>query len=304
MAPRLTGLTKLTLETAPTVCHECIWWRRASATSTRTAGWRRSSWTSAPGAPSTTTPTAGCSVRCSTARRKRSRARRSCPAGRRPTTRSSSRARTSSSRRARGCCSRSSWRRSARRAIAVRASSRRSRIAIRRASRYERFRSTDGLPADLLGHFGFEAVRSAGRSASRAWSSAALRRSTKARARSARGRADAFGAEPVPAPPPDCRQSRVHHLHAASTKKRVDETLAREATSASSVSSPEPPLIGRPPISSTSGTSRQASDERSTVPRPSGRWWFVSGRGASNVHQAEARGEREQRLDQLRNRRG
>jgi len=25
--PRLTGLTKLTLETAPTVCHECIWWQ-------------------------------------------------------------------------------------------------------------------------------------------------------------------------------------------------------------------------------------------------------------------------------------
>jgi len=27
MPPRLTGLTKLTLETAPTVCHECIWWQ-------------------------------------------------------------------------------------------------------------------------------------------------------------------------------------------------------------------------------------------------------------------------------------
>jgi hypothetical protein len=25
--PRLAGLTKLTLETAPTVCHECIWWQ-------------------------------------------------------------------------------------------------------------------------------------------------------------------------------------------------------------------------------------------------------------------------------------
>jgi hypothetical protein len=25
--PRLTGLTKLTLETAPAVCHECIWWQ-------------------------------------------------------------------------------------------------------------------------------------------------------------------------------------------------------------------------------------------------------------------------------------
>ena len=27
MPPHLTGLTKLTLETAPTVCHECIWWQ-------------------------------------------------------------------------------------------------------------------------------------------------------------------------------------------------------------------------------------------------------------------------------------
>jgi hypothetical protein len=27
MPPRLTGLTKLTLETAPTVCHSCVWWQ-------------------------------------------------------------------------------------------------------------------------------------------------------------------------------------------------------------------------------------------------------------------------------------
>jgi hypothetical protein len=27
MPPRLTGLTKLTLETVPTVCHECVWWQ-------------------------------------------------------------------------------------------------------------------------------------------------------------------------------------------------------------------------------------------------------------------------------------
>jgi hypothetical protein len=26
-SPRLTGLTKLTLQTAPTVCHECVWWQ-------------------------------------------------------------------------------------------------------------------------------------------------------------------------------------------------------------------------------------------------------------------------------------
>ena len=27
MPPRLSGLTKLTLETAPTVCHQCVWWQ-------------------------------------------------------------------------------------------------------------------------------------------------------------------------------------------------------------------------------------------------------------------------------------
>ena len=27
MPPRLAGLTKLTLETAPAVCHECVWWQ-------------------------------------------------------------------------------------------------------------------------------------------------------------------------------------------------------------------------------------------------------------------------------------
>ena len=27
MPPRLTGLTKLTLQTAPTVCHGCVWWQ-------------------------------------------------------------------------------------------------------------------------------------------------------------------------------------------------------------------------------------------------------------------------------------
>jgi hypothetical protein len=27
MTPRIAGLTKLTLETAPSVCHECVWWQ-------------------------------------------------------------------------------------------------------------------------------------------------------------------------------------------------------------------------------------------------------------------------------------
>jgi hypothetical protein len=29
--PRLTGLTKLTLETAPSVCHSCVWWQSRSS---------------------------------------------------------------------------------------------------------------------------------------------------------------------------------------------------------------------------------------------------------------------------------
>ena len=43
-SPRLTGLTRLTLETAPSVCHDCVWWqsRRPRARSTRTAGWSAS----------------------------------------------------------------------------------------------------------------------------------------------------------------------------------------------------------------------------------------------------------------------
>ena len=27
MAPRVAGLTGATLETAPSVCHECVWWQ-------------------------------------------------------------------------------------------------------------------------------------------------------------------------------------------------------------------------------------------------------------------------------------
>jgi hypothetical protein len=30
-SPRLAGLTKLTLETAPSVCHECVWWQSRGA---------------------------------------------------------------------------------------------------------------------------------------------------------------------------------------------------------------------------------------------------------------------------------
>jgi hypothetical protein len=39
MAPRLTGLTKLTLETVPTVCHECIWWQTRARRTTDKDRW-------------------------------------------------------------------------------------------------------------------------------------------------------------------------------------------------------------------------------------------------------------------------
>jgi hypothetical protein len=37
--PRLTGLTKLTLETAPTVCHDCIWWQTRGRRTTDKDRW-------------------------------------------------------------------------------------------------------------------------------------------------------------------------------------------------------------------------------------------------------------------------
>jgi hypothetical protein len=39
MAPRLAGLTKLTLETAPTVCHDCIWWQTRGRRTTDKDRW-------------------------------------------------------------------------------------------------------------------------------------------------------------------------------------------------------------------------------------------------------------------------
>ena len=37
--PRLAGLTKLTLETAPSVCHECIWWQTRGRRTTDKDRW-------------------------------------------------------------------------------------------------------------------------------------------------------------------------------------------------------------------------------------------------------------------------
>ena len=39
MPPHLAGLTKLTLETAPAVCHECIWWQTRGRRSTDKDRW-------------------------------------------------------------------------------------------------------------------------------------------------------------------------------------------------------------------------------------------------------------------------
>ena len=39
MPPRLTELTKLTLETAPTVCHDCIWWQTRGLRTTDKGRW-------------------------------------------------------------------------------------------------------------------------------------------------------------------------------------------------------------------------------------------------------------------------
>ena len=39
MPPHIAGLTKLTLETAPTVCHECVWWQTRGRRTTDKDRW-------------------------------------------------------------------------------------------------------------------------------------------------------------------------------------------------------------------------------------------------------------------------
>ena len=39
MPPRLVGLTKLTLETAPAVCHDCVWWQTRGRRTTDKDRW-------------------------------------------------------------------------------------------------------------------------------------------------------------------------------------------------------------------------------------------------------------------------
>ena len=41
MTPRISGLTGATIETAPTVCHECIWWQTRSGRSADKRKWIR-----------------------------------------------------------------------------------------------------------------------------------------------------------------------------------------------------------------------------------------------------------------------
>src|SRR5438132_11918974 len=41
MSTRISGLTGATLETAPTVCHECIWWQTRNGRSTDKRKWIR-----------------------------------------------------------------------------------------------------------------------------------------------------------------------------------------------------------------------------------------------------------------------
>ena len=95
-----------------------------------------------------------------------SRARRSCPAGRGPTTRCSSPAPTWSTRRARGCCSRSSSRRSARRATAARGLEAFSYRYREGESATSASGAQDGVPAGLPRRLRLPRVRAAGRSGS------------------------------------------------------------------------------------------------------------------------------------------
>ena len=150
----------------PEVCHAASGGRpAATADSTSPAGSRRPRRSGARGAPSTTTRTAGCSARCSTARRRSSRARPSCPAARPRTTPCSSRARTSSTARRpvgapvalpRGDRRGEGQGRAGLEAFAYRYPE--------RETAYERFFVHRTIfPSDFLADFGFRTVRAGGR---------------------------------------------------------------------------------------------------------------------------------------------
>ena len=166
--PRLSGLTKLTLETAPSVCHECVWWQsRVARRDVDKDRWMErveeeygAFGTLYYGDDGRTLgvdpvrPGAALPARLGAARRPAVRgrdARHLRLPRRRP--------------RRPGCCSRSSSRRSARRATAT--SSCIEAFAYRYdegESAHARFREHRTVfPADFLGDFGFRVVRTSGR---------------------------------------------------------------------------------------------------------------------------------------------
>ena len=148
-----------------------------------------------------------------------SRVRRSCRPGRRRTTRSSSRAPTSSTSRRRGCCSRSSWPRSARLATAARAR-RGVRVPVRRGRVLVRAvpRPQDGVPAGLPRRLRLPPVRAAAASSSRGSSSAGCSRLREGTARE--GAARRQGGVRACAPFP--RQARgSHRLYRSTLQKSL-----------------------------------------------------------------------------------
>ena len=167
MAPRLTGLTKLTLETAPTRLPRVHLVADPRAPGGRQGPLDREGRGRVRRVRHRLLRLGRAGARLDAVRAGGSvPARYELPGGPRERRRDARHVRLPRRRRrAPGCCSRSSSPRSARRATAARAASRRSRIATPRASpSYERFRVHQTVfPQDFLADFGFEVVRAAGR---------------------------------------------------------------------------------------------------------------------------------------------
>ena len=150
-------------------------------------------------------------------------------------------------------------------------------------SAYERFRVHKTVfPQDFLADFGFETIRAAGRvGLSRLELGGLVPVVEGKREKVLRVVKDAFLPEPVPAPPQPLSypqpgsffnqveeflggdgRSKLSNLVEERTRfgLRSARSRASESSSASSVSKPGPPEIGRPPISRISGTSMSRSD--------------------------------------------
>ena len=91
MPPRLSGLTKLTLETAPSVCHDCVWWQTRGRRSVDKDRWMEKVELAIGAFGTIYYDSDGKRARLDAVRAgaSSSRAPRSCRAGRRPTTRCS-----------------------------------------------------------------------------------------------------------------------------------------------------------------------------------------------------------------------